>query len=416
MKMPRFLGLDWYAIAANRKEIPITEGIFTNLVYHQVNVKLEKTDYQSQDIKTFINPSVIPFNPSSQIVPPPIPPRKSAIPRFPQSHVATSQSQFAQTQVTQGQVALTRFPQRFDGISQVPSFEADTFQVPQTHFTQSKVSLQAPTPVSHLRIAGPQFPTSHFAVSQVQKPQFAAPQVTLHQVPATRTPVHQVVPSQIVPQQEDPFGNVSFKDAQLKCKLFEHIPRICGPNLKFIKSTSDLNEVKSVENVNTILVIPKSEPNFEFNNFEYQKNNEVWTNKVDQKPNIQFNYSHQNKDIKPNFLTFASPKQDIKPKVESQYFKTVENPKPLSYFNKQNNSDKTSRQAQFQRKQVSSTKSFKFKKNASNSKEIQKAAKNANRNLYLETPKSFSDPSFDFNKFRVQRMNEVWTKKLDAEE
>ena len=355
--MPRFLGLDWYAIAANRKEIPITEGIFTDLVYHQV--KLEKTDYQSQDIKTFINPNVIPFNPSSQIVPPPIPPRKSAIPRFPQSHVATSQSQFAQTQVTQGQVALTRFRQRFDGISQVPSFEADTFQVPQTHFTQSKVSLQAPTPVSHLRIAGPHFPTSHFAVSQIQKPKFAAPQVTLHHVPAIQTPVRQAVPSQIV---------------------------------------------------------PKSEPNFELNYFEDQKNNEVWTNKVDQKPNIQFNYSHQNKDIKPNFLTFASPKQDIKPKVESQYFKTVENPKPLSYFNKQNNSDKTSRQVQFQCKQVSSTKSFKFKKNASNSKEIQKAAKNANRNLYLETPKSFSDPSFDFNKFRVQRMNEVWTKKLDAEE
>ena len=414
--MPRFLGLDWYAIAASRKEIPITEGIFTDLVFHQVNIKLEKTDDQSQDIKTFINSNVIPFNLSSQIIPPPIPPRKTAIPRFPQSQVAAFQPQFAQTQVTQGQVALTRFPQRFMGVSQFPSFEAGTSQVPQTHFAQPKVPYQAPTPVSHLHIAGPQFPTSHFAVSQVQKPQFAAPQVTLHQVPATRTPVHQVVPSQIVPQQEDPFGNVSFKDAQLKCKLFEHIPRICGPNLKFSKSTSDLNEVKSVENVNTILVIPKSEPNFEFNNFEYQKNNEVWTNKVDQKPNIQFNYSHQNKDIKPNFHTFASPKQDIKPKVESQYFKTVENPKPLSYFNKQKNSDKTSRQELFQRKKVSSTKSFKFKKNSSNSKEIQKAAKNANKNLYVETPKSFSDPGFDFNKFRVQRMNEVWTKKLDAEE
>lgn len=107
------------------------------------------------------------------------------------------------------------------------------------------------------------------------------------------------------------------------------------------------------------------------------------------------------------FQSFATT-GDNKPRIQSKYFKNPENLKPLSYFKRQKVSHETSSQTLIQ---YSSAESLKLNVNTSELNEIQ----NGKRNLYLMTPNS-SDSTFDLNKFRAQKMNKVWTSKLEAEE
>ena len=80
----------------------------------------------------------------------------------------------------------------------------------------------------------------------------------------------------------------------------------------------------------------------------------------------------------------------------------------MSYFRRQKVSHEISSQTPIQ---YSSAESLKLNVNTSELNEIQ----NGKRNLYLMTPNS-SDSTFDLNKFRAQKMNKVWTSKLEAEE
>lgn len=117
--------------------------------------------------------------------------------------------------------------------------------------------------------------------------------------------------------------------------------------------------------------------------------------------------SRQIKATQVPFQLFATT-EDNKPKIQSKYFKNPENLKPLSYFRRQKVSHETSSQTPIQ---YSSSESLKLNVNTSELNEIQ----NGKRNLYLMTP-NCSDSTFDLNKFRAQRMNKVWTNKLEAEE